>query len=72
MGSNDSNQLGIKLPKSSIPIQLKDINQITKIRAGSFSIALSKDSVYIWGQGTFGSFETPHKMKGLKAEVIDS
>jgi len=41
---------------------------MVKIRAGSFSASLSADGMlYVWGEGTFGNFYTPHRIKSAKA-----
>ena len=38
-----------------------------KVRAGSFSAALSADcDLLVWGEGTFGKFHTPHRIKSAK------
>lgn len=40
---------------------------MVKVRAGSFSGALSADGqLYVWGEGTFGKFYTPHRIKSAK------
>lgn len=37
------------------------------MRAGTFSAALSADGqLYVWGEGTFGNFYTPHRIKSAK------
>lgn len=37
---------------------------MVKIGAGSFSTSVSESGeLYIWGEGTFGKFEVPHKIK---------
>lgn len=39
---------------------------MTKVGAGSFSTSVSvSGELYIWGEGTFGSFEVPHKIKSV-------
>lgn len=43
---------------------------MVKVRAGSFSASLSADGqLYVWGEGTFGQFYTPHRIKSAK--VLD-
>ena len=38
-----------------------------KVRAGSFSAALAADGdLLVWGEGTFGQFHTPHRIKSAK------
>ena len=38
-----------------------------KVRAGSFSAALGADGdLLVWGEGTFGKFYTPHRIKSAK------
>jgi alpha-tubulin suppressor-like RCC1 family protein len=38
-----------------------------KVRAGSFSAALSCDNdIYVWGEGSFGAFYSPHRIKSTK------
>jgi hypothetical protein len=38
------------------------------IAAGSFSSSISKEqaSIYLWGTGTFGKFNTPHRVKKIE------
>lgn len=45
--------------------------KIVKIKAGGFSAALSSESeLYVWGQGMFGCFATPHRIKcGSNLEI---
>jgi alpha-tubulin suppressor-like RCC1 family protein len=43
------------------------------VRAGSFSASLSNDGqLYVWGQGLFGEFYTPHRIKSARSlDVLD-
>ena len=38
------------------------------ICAGGFSASISKEtgSLYLWGTGTFGVFNTPHRVKKIE------
>jgi hypothetical protein len=42
------------------------------ISAGSFSASISKEqsSIYLWGTGTFGKFNTPHRVKKIEQKAI--
>ena len=42
------------------------------IAAGGFSASISKDagSLYLWGSGTFGEFQTPHRVKKIESKSI--
>lgn len=46
---------------------------MVKVRAGSFSASLSSDGqLYVWGEGYFGKFYTPHRIKsGKMIEIKD-
>ena len=45
---------------------------IVKVRAGSFSGALSRDNqLYVWGCSIFGDFFTPHRVKSVNTIDID-
>lgn len=46
---------------------------MVKVRAGSFSAALSADQqLFVWGRGIFGEFYTPHRVKSVnKLEMLD-
>jgi alpha-tubulin suppressor-like RCC1 family protein len=48
-------------------------SRISKIRAGSFSAALSVDQqLFVWGRGIFGEFYTPHRVKSVnKLDILD-
>lgn len=49
-----------------------DFAKIVKVRAGSFSAALSQDQqLYIWGKGTFGNFYRPHRVKFFQTQIIE-
>jgi|LauGreDrversion4_2_1035121.scaffolds.fasta_scaffold164429_1 hypothetical protein len=52
-----------------MPVFLNELQRtkILKVRAGSFSAALSIDGkMLVWGEGCFGKFNSPHKIKGDK------
>lgn len=75
MGTNRRFELGLnqhpQTPKSLGPakIQSLDLHNVVKIRAGSFSAALTADSeILIWGSGEFGQVQTPIKVctEGVK------
>lgn len=42
------------------------------IAAGSFSSSISKEqgSIYLWGTGTFGKFNTPHRVKKIEQRAL--
>jgi hypothetical protein len=46
---------------------------MVRIRAGSFSAALSADQqLFVWGRGIFGEFYTPHRVKSVnKLDILD-
>lgn len=46
---------------------------MVKVRAGSFSAALSSDQqLFVWGRGVFGEFYTPHRVKSVnKLDMLD-
>ena len=72
MGSNRKGQLGTGQPSKgcALPTFLEELSfsQMAKIRAGAFSAALSGDGqLYVWGEGTFGQFYTPHRIKSAKS-----
>ena len=77
MGSNTHGQLGTAQPSkgSPIPLFLEELSfsRIVKVRAGSFSAALSIDQqLFVWGKGIFGEFFTPHRVKGAsKLDIFD-
>jgi alpha-tubulin suppressor-like RCC1 family protein len=71
MGSNRKGQLGTGAPSKGclLPTFLEELSfsRMVKVRAGSFSAALSADGcLYVWGEGTFGNFYTPHRIKSAK------
>ena len=73
-GSNSENQLGIPSKRSSeTPICVQEINHIPMcfIAAGGFSAAIANEnkSLYLWGTGTFGEFEYPHRVKKISGSV---
>lgn len=71
-GSNAEGQLGVETPHSSSlrPVLVDDVSHIKMcfIAAGSFSasVAVETGSLYLWGTGTFGQFNTPHRVKKVK------
>lgn len=77
MGSNTQGQLGTGPPSrgSPMPILLEELTfaRMIKIRAGSFSAALSSDhQMFVWGRGIFGEFYTPHRIKSInKLDILD-
>ena len=73
-GSNRKGQLGTGQPSKgcALPTFLEELSfsRMIKVRAGSFSASLSSDGqLYVWGEGTFGQFYTPHRIKSAK--VLD-
>lgn len=46
---------------------------MVQIRAGLFSAAMSADQqLFVWGQGIFGEFYTPHRVKSVnKLDILD-
>jgi len=58
-----------------MPVFLNELQRtkILKVRAGSFSAALSIDGkLMVWGEGCFGKFNSPHKIKGDKdLQIVD-
>lgn len=76
-GSNEQGQLGTGNPNkgSTVPVFLEELSfsRMIKIRAGAFSAALSGDGqLYVWGEGTFGKFYTPHRIKsGKTLDIMD-
>lgn len=60
---------------STLPCFLEELSfvKMVKIRAGSFSAALSAEGLlYVWGEGAFGKFHSPHCVKSEKIiEIID-
>lgn len=71
-GSNRKGQLGtVGQPTKgcALPTFLEELSfsRMVKVRAGSFSAALSADGqLYVWGEGSFGKFYTPHRIKSAK------
>lgn len=71
MGSNRKGQLGTGSPSRgcALPTFLEELSfaRMVKVRAGTFSASLSADGqLYVWGEGTFGNFYTPHRIKSAK------
>ena len=58
-----------------MPTQLTELKfvHVQKVRAGSFSAALSLDGqMFVWGEGHFGRFDSPHRVKcGKKFDIVD-
>jgi alpha-tubulin suppressor-like RCC1 family protein len=54
-------------------IEELSFTRVYKIKAGYFSAALSSDGqLYVWGQGSFGEFYTPHRVKSAKKlDILD-
>ena len=77
MGSNTKGQLGTGGPSKgcSLPIFIEELSftRMVKVRAGFFSASLSSDGqLYVWGQGSFGEFYTPHRVKSAKSlDILD-
>ena len=77
MGSNTKGQLGTGGPTrgSALPVFIEELSftRVSKVRAGFFSAALSSDGqLYVWGQGSFGEFYTPHRVKSAKKlDILD-
>jgi len=78
MGSNNRGQLGTGTTSSkgcALPTFLEELSfsKMIKVRAGSFSASLSSDGqLYVWGEGYFGKFYTPHRIKsGKTLEIAD-
>jgi alpha-tubulin suppressor-like RCC1 family protein len=78
MGENNKGQLGTGQTSgkgSPLPTYLEDLSfaKMIKVRAGLFSAALSSDGqLYVWGEGKFGKFHSPHLMKSAKElEIVD-
>lgn len=75
-GSNSEGQLGIPQAKSSpVPLIIQDISHVPMkhISAGSFSASISQDTcqLYLWGTGTFGNFQSPHRVKKIPENVAE-
>lgn len=50
----------------NLPENIQDLNfaQISQIRAGTFSCAVSSQrELFVWGRGVFGEFHIPHRVK---------
>jgi len=74
-GNNDTGELGLPAKKSStVPLCIQEISHIPMkfIAAGSFSASISAETneLYLWGSGTFGNFDTPHRVKKITEPVI--
>ena len=73
-GSNEESQLGCPARRSSsLPVCIQDIAHVPMryIAAGSFSASIAKDSgnMYLWGDGTWGNFQQPHRVKKIEERV---
>lgn len=73
-GTNSESQLGLPAKRgSTTPVCIQDISHIPMcfIAAGSFSasIAAESKSLYLWGRGTFGEFQYPHRVKKITQPV---
>lgn len=67
MGTNRRFELGLnpQSQKSLAPVKIQSLDQynIVKIRAGSFSSALTSDQeILLWGTGEFGQYQMPIKL----------
>lgn len=77
MGSNSAGQLGTGPPSQgyALPTFLIELSfsKMVRVRAGAFSAALSSEGqLYVWGEGTFGKFYSPHRIKsGKNLEIQD-
>jgi alpha-tubulin suppressor-like RCC1 family protein len=57
----------------SLPCYLDELSftKIVKVRAGSFSACLNAEgSIFVWGEGVFGAFHSPHRIKSSKELVV--
>lgn len=73
-GSNEEGQLGIPhRRKAESPMCIQDISHIPMcyVAAGGFSAAISTEhkELYLWGYGTFGQFQTPHRVKNIEGRL---
>lgn len=71
MGDNTYGQLGTgKSGKgSSLPCFIEELafTKMVKVRAGNFTASLSAEGhIYVWGEGAFGAFHSPHRIKSTK------
>lgn len=78
MGDNSKGQLGIGKPTnqgSPLPCFLDELSftKMAKVRAGSYSASLcTQGNLFIWGEGIFGEFYTPRRVKSAKKlEIAD-
>ena len=70
MGTNRRFELGLiiqqpQTPKSLSPVKIQslDLYKVVKVKAGSFSAALTvEQDILIWGSGEFGQVQTPIKI----------
>lgn len=69
MGSNHKNALGLGETSSKIcnlPTFVEELSlkKMIKVIAGGYSAALSNENeLYVWGEGPFGQFANPHRVK---------
>jgi X-linked retinitis pigmentosa GTPase regulator len=71
MGANSRGQLGTGSPSKgcSLPTFLEELSfsKMVRVRAGAFSASISSEGqLYVWGEGTFGKFYNPHRIKSGK------
>ena len=56
-----------------MPVIVSDIGNIPMrfIAAGSFSAGISseKGDLYLWGTGSFGEFQSPHRVKSIQGST---
>ena len=78
MGDNGRGQLGLGTVTSNgspLPTFLEELTftKMIKVRAGQFSASLSTNGqLYVWGEGYFGKFHSPHRTKsGKKLDIAD-
>lgn len=78
MGCNNRGQLGTgstSTKGTALPTFLEELSfsKMIKVRAGNFSASLSTDGqLFVWGEGYFGKFYTPHRIKsGKTLEIAD-
>jgi alpha-tubulin suppressor-like RCC1 family protein len=59
---------------SSVPCVIADLEHIPikKIAAGGHSAALSTEGeVFVWGEGPFGEFKSPYRVKTISGNAVD-
>jgi alpha-tubulin suppressor-like RCC1 family protein len=61
LGNGKTQFKGVAQPKL---VEELTFTKFTQVRAGQFSGALAADqSLYIWGEGIFGKYHTPKRLK---------